>query len=74
MLSMSNVSAAQAENYYESDDYYTAGLTDDNLQAETDNLPVKVDRSCASTSGSTAFTAADLGILYAARIWTSLND
>ena len=43
MLSMSNVSAAQAENYYESDDYYTAGLADDNLQAETDNLPVKVD-------------------------------
>jgi conjugative relaxase-like TrwC/TraI family protein len=26
MLSMSNVSAAQAENYYDKDDYYTQGL------------------------------------------------
>jgi conjugative relaxase-like TrwC/TraI family protein len=57
---MSNVSAAQAENYYESDDYYTAGLVDDNLQAETDILPVKVDRSRSPTNVSTEFTA-DLG-------------
>jgi conjugative relaxase-like TrwC/TraI family protein len=43
MLSMSNVSAAQAENYYESDDYYTAGLADDGSQVKADNLQAKVD-------------------------------
>ena len=33
MLSLANVSAAQAENYYERDDYYTQG--DPNLQSDT---------------------------------------
>ena len=40
MLSMSNVSAAQAENYYEQDDYYTQDLSGD-------------ERQCKSTSAST---------------------
>ena len=33
MLSLANVSAAQAENYYERDDYYTQG--DPDLQSDT---------------------------------------
>ena len=33
MLSLANVSAAQAENYYEKDDYYTQG--DPDLQSDS---------------------------------------
>ena len=33
MLSLANVSAAQAENYYERDDYYTQG--DPDLQSDS---------------------------------------
>ena len=35
MLSMSNVSAAQAENYYDKDDYYTQDLETDDDQPQT---------------------------------------
>jgi conjugative relaxase-like TrwC/TraI family protein len=60
MLSMSNVSAAQAENYYESDDYYTAGLADDESPVKVGNVQVKVARSSDSKGRSTALTG-DLG-------------
>jgi hypothetical protein len=35
MLSMSNLSADQAENYYEKDDYYTQDLAEDESQQQS---------------------------------------
>ncbi|PSB13489.1 hypothetical protein C7B76_19575, partial [filamentous cyanobacterium CCP2] len=35
MLSMSNLSADQAENYYEQDDYYTQDLAEDESQPQS---------------------------------------
>ncbi|NJR60444.1 MAG: relaxase domain-containing protein [Cyanobacteria bacterium CRU_2_1] len=35
MLSMSNLSADQAENYYEQDDYYTQDLAEDESQQQS---------------------------------------
>ena len=37
MLTLSNVKAAQAENYYERDDYYTQGDTDDGKELKSDS-------------------------------------
>ncbi|MEL6554859.1 MAG: MobF family relaxase [Cyanobacteria bacterium J06621_11] len=37
MLTLSNVKAAQAENYYERDDYYTQGDTNDDKELKSDS-------------------------------------
>ena len=37
MLTLANVKAAQAENYYERDDYYTHGDIDSDIKVKSDS-------------------------------------